>query len=75
MKVMRVFLNPNGADYLDIGAGRDDFNMPTFWNFARQDGCMLSERAVVPLTSIHHVLVLDVETAPNLTVFTGGKPN
>lgn len=74
MKVIRVFMHPEGDTTLDMGVP-DDFNMVVFWNITKRDGAILAEGAVVPTSVIHHVELLAAPQPATLTVFQGGKPN
>jgi hypothetical protein len=76
MKVLRIFLQPDASQFIDMGAG-EPFNMMLWWMAVKKDGAVISERGLIKLDAVHHVVLLDGEpVTPNLfTVLPGGKPN
>lgn len=74
MRIIRVFMHPDGDTIMDIGVP-DNFNLPAFWNGVKTDGAITAEGAIIPTSVIHHIAVLDVVQAPQFTVYSGGKPN
>lgn len=75
MKAARVFLNPDGKNWVDFGLAEQQ-TMQTLWSQISTEGGIFGGIAAVPRETIHHVLVFEVEQAPvNFTVAPGGKPN
>lgn len=75
MKLLRIYLQPDATQFIDMGA-TEGHNMLLWWMAVKKDGAAVSDRGLVKLEAIHHVLMLDGEpTQPNLTLFPDGKPN
>lgn len=76
MKVIRIAFKPDGAHYIYMGTGGDDFDLPKWWYAVKREGAALAAQSVVPVDTIHHVLVEELpEAPPNLHSITGGKLN
>lgn len=74
MKIMRVFMHPDGDTVIDMGVP-DDLNMALFWNLTKRDGGIIAEGAFVPTSTIHHIEIMAPAQHTTLTVFPGGRPN
>lgn len=75
MKAIRVFLKPEAKVFLDMGVA-DTINMEIWWRALKIDGAILAQQAIVPIETIHHVVLLDVEQQTGtFQLIPGGKPN
>lgn len=75
MKFARVFLKPDASTWVDFGVV-DHATMPLLWMQMHKEGFIVGDVGVVPLASIHHVLLLETgQTTTTLTVLPGGKLN
>lgn len=74
MKAVRVFLKPDAETFIDMGV-EDAFNTAHWWLALRKDGAALAQGAIVPVDSIHHVVLVEMEAPTNLTIIPGGKLN
>lgn len=75
MKAARVFLNPDGKQWVDFGLAEQQ-TMPTLWNQITTESGIFGSSAAVPRETIHHITVFEIEQAPvNFTSIPGGKPN
>lgn len=74
MKMARVFLKPDGNKFVDFGLP-DNANMASVRGNIQAEGGMAGGMVFVAQDAIHHFYVMDVPemSAPNLTVFPGGK--
>lgn len=75
MKVARVYLNPNGEQWVDFPMPENAVLMAV-WGQVMADGVCISPVAIVPKAAVHHVILLEMQDGgTNLTVFPGGKLN
>lgn len=75
MKIFRCYLNPVADQWVDFPV-QENANALLMWSTVMKEGVLADMHKAIPKASIHHVLLLDVETqGAHLTVFPGGKPN
>lgn len=74
MAIIRVFLNPDAKQWLDMQSPNDVLQS---WAIGMKEGAIACSGWVVPMTSIHHVMAIEpaAPVKPNLTTFPGGKAN
>lgn len=71
---VRVFLNPDGARWVDIGYP-NNASLPDLAAALVNDGFLVAQHAFVPRSSIHSILTiaLSENSGAKLTLFPGGK--
>lgn len=76
MKFARVFLNPNGDQWVDFPIP-ETAALPQIWGQVMMEGAFYSVGAVVPRAAVHHIMQIEMveNNVVNFTTVPGGKPN